>query len=277
MEFCAQESPGCDFPKVSGVIKRGEVEQGRQAANRRDTIEIDLGEVLAILLERIRLILATGCFFALSALFVSEFIIPPVYESTTKIYILNKQESTALTYSDVQIGTHLTKDYAELITSRYVLEGVEQRLSLGLTYREMLKKIAVETPTDTRIVSISVEDEDPVMAMNIANAVREVASDHIQNVMDIEAVNVVETANMPIQKASPSVTRWTLIGGGLGVLLVCGIVVLQYLLDDTIKSSDDVQKYTGLSTLALIPVTEETDGARDNMKKKRKRKKRNRR
>ena len=129
----------------------------------------------------------------------------------------------------------------------------------------LLKKVSVSTPTDTRIVSITVEDSDPVMAMNIANAIREAASSHIQNVMDIEAVNVVETANMPTEKAGPSVVKWSLIGGIIGVLLVSAIVIIQYLMDDTIKTSDDVEKYLGLSTLALIPVAvEETE----NKKKK---------
>ena len=171
-----------------------------------------------------------------------------------------------MTYSDVQLGSQLTKDYAELINSRYVLEEVIQELALDMDYDVLLKKVSVSTPTDTRIVSITVEDSDPVMAMNIANAIREAASSHIQNVMDIEAVNVVETANMPTEKAGPSVVKWSLIGGIIGVLLVSAIVIIQYLMDDTIKTSDDVEKYLGLSTLALIPVAvEETE----NKKKKR--------
>ncbi len=236
---------------------------------KKDTIEIDLWEVFAVLRARIWLIIAAGLFCTSAAFVISSFFIPRTYESTTKIYILNKQESTGVTYSDVQIGTQLTKDYAELITSRYVIESVAQKLSLDLTYKEMTKKISVNSPTDTRIVAITVEDHDPVMAMNMANAVREVASDHIQNVMDIEAVNVVETANMPTQKASPSVLKWMVIAGLVGVLLVCVVAVLQYVMDDTIKSSEDVQRYLGLSTLALIPVTEEMDDTGGRRKKRR--------
>ena len=132
-------------------------------------------------------------------------------------------------------------------------------LGLDLTYKEMAAKVSVTSPTDTRIVAITVKDHDPVMAMDIANALREVASSHIQNVMNIEAVNVVETANMPTTKAGPPVVKWSLIGGIAGVFLVSVISVLQYLMDDTIKSAEDVQRYLGLSTLALIPVTDEVD------------------
>lgn len=234
--------------------------------NQRDNevIEIDLLEVINVLLGKIWLILSAAIFVALICFVVSKFVMIPTYESTTKIYILNKTDSSAVTYSDVQMGTQLTKDYAELINSRYVLEEVIQKLALEDEYDGLLKKVSVNTPTDTRIVSITVEDTDPVRAMNIANCIREVASDHIQNVMDIEAVNVVETANMPTEKASPSVLKWTVIGGVIGAFIVCVIILLRYLMDDTIKTTEDVEKYLGLSTLTLIPV------ATDTKKKKRK-------
>lgn len=238
-----------------------------QRAN--DEIEIDLVEIFHILWSRWWMIVQSGLFAALLCFLLSRFLLTPTYESTTKIYILNKAESAAVTYSDVQMGTQLTKDYGELINSRYVLEEVIQKLSLeDMEYEDLLKKVSVETPTDTRIVSITVESTDPVQAMNIANCIREVAGEHIQNVMDIEAVNVVETANMPTEKAGPSVVKWTFIGGLLGVLVLCAILLIQYLLDDTIKTSEDVEKYLGLSVLALIPVTGEQETKKKGKAKK---------
>ncbi len=222
-----------------------------------DVIEIDLLEILQLLWGRMWMIVSVGLFAVLVCFGISRFVLTPVYESTTKIYILNKTESTSVTYSDVQLGTQLTKDYAELIGSRYVLEEVIQEQGLAVDYEDLLGKVTVETPTDTRIVSITVEDTDPVAAMNIANCIREAASRHIQNVMDIEAVNVVETANMPTEKAGPSCLKWTFIGGLIGSFLICGIILVRYMMDDTIKSSEDVEKYLGLSTLALIPATED--------------------
>ena len=227
--------------------------------NNNDVIEIDLGAIFSILLDRILMIFFVGLFFALIGFGVSNFVIAPTYESTTGIYILNKEDNASVTYSDVQIGTQLTKDYAQLISSRYVLENVIQQLGLELDYAELNKKIDISTPTDTRIVNITVSDTDPVVAMNIANAVREVASEHIRNVMDIDAVNVVETANMPTKKASPSIMMWTLIGGFVGVVLVAILIILNFILDDTIKTSEDVERFLGLSTLALIPMAEEEE------------------
>ena len=245
------------------------MESQRERENQE--IEIDLLELAGILLGKIGFILNVGLLAAIVCFLLSKFVLTPVYESTTKIYILNKTESASVTYSDVQMGTQLTKDYAELIGSRYVLEEVIQKLGLeDMEYNDLLDTVSVTTPTDTRIVSITVEHTDPAMAMKIANSIREVAGEHIQNVMDIEAVNVVETANMPIKKAGPSVVRWTLLGGLVGVLLVCVMILVQYLMDDTVKSAEDVEKHLGLSTLALIPLVEDTEERKKAGKRKRK-------
>lgn len=237
-----------------------------------DEIEIDLGEILGLFLYRVWIILAVALFTATIGFILSKFVLAPTYESTTKIYILNKQDSTTVSYSDVQVGTQLTKDYAELVQSRFVLEEVIQELNLDLGYEELKSKLTVSTPTDTRILAVTVADHDPVAAMNMANAIRETAAVHITNVMDIEAVNIVETANLPMKKASPSVMKWTAIAGLLGGFMVCVIVLIIYILDDTIKSSDDVEKYLHLSTLGLIPIAENEEAAAKNKAKKKREK-----
>jgi capsular polysaccharide biosynthesis protein len=239
--------------------------------NNDDAIEINLGELLAVLWGRAYLIVSAGIFFGLLFMFVSMFVLTPTYQSTTKIFILNKEEGSSVTYNDVQISTQLTQDYAQLIKSRYVLEEVIQRLKLEDDYKTFSQRVSISTPDDTRIVEIRVTDEDPMMAMKTANSIREVASEHIKNVMDIDAINVVETANVPTEKASPSISRFSIIGGILGIAVISVFVILGFLMDDTIKSSEDVENYLGLSTLALIPYT--VEDTTDKSKKKRKSKK----
>ena len=232
-----------------------------------DEIEIDLWEICLVLVHNLALIVSVGIMTALGTFLITQLFITPKYESTTKIYILNKQENNAVTYSDIQLGPQLTKDYAELIQSRFVLEEVVQGMGLDLSYEEMKKKVSVTTPTDTRILAITVEDTDPVMAMQLANSIREAAAVHIMNVMDIQAVNVSETANMPMKKASPSVMKNTFMGGVLGIFLMIAVILVRFLMDDTVKTPEDVEKYLQLSTLAVIPLNE---GEEDGKKKKKK-------
>ncbi len=232
-----------------------------------DEIEIDLAEVFRRLLARAPMMIAVGLLTALIAFFVSSFFMTPTYESTTKIYVLSRQENNSVTYSDLQMGTQLTQDYAELIQSRYVLEQVVELLGLDMSYDALKGKVSVSVLEDTRIVSITVSDSDPVKAMEIANCIRETATEYITDVMDIEAVNVVETAFLPTQKSGPDVKKLTLLGGLLGVIVIAAIVMIEYLVDDTIKTSEDVEKYLELSTLALIPLGE---NEKQNKRKRRK-------
>lgn len=227
--------------------------------NRDDEIEIDLSEVFGLLWHKLWILLISGIVCAVAGFVLSFFVIPPQYESTTKIYILNRQNSNTVTYSDTQLATSLTKDYEELVTSRTVLEAIIKKFGLDQTYEEMEQHVSVENTVDTRIISITVKDPDPHMAQSIANAIRDVAATHIQKVMDIEAVNVVDEANLPDTPSEPSVPKWTAIAALIGLLLSSMIIILRYLTDDTIKTSDDIEKYLSMSTLAMIPVIEEDD------------------
>mgnify|MGYP001138844708 CR=1 FL=1 len=247
-----------------------------QTVNNNDEVEIDLGEVFHLLLSKLGVIILSGIVFCLAAVMGTMLLITPKYESTTKIVVLSKQDSSTLTNQDIQTSTSLTKDYAELIKSRTVTEGVIAQLKLDMTHEELLKKLSVDTPTDTRVVSITVTDTDPYTAAQIANAVRDIASKHIQQVMDIKAVNVVETANIPDEPSSPSVPKNGVIGGLLGILLAAAVlgtgawavVIIVYLTNDTVKTPEDVEKYLGLSVLGTIPYSSKM-GKKSKKKKKR--------
>ena len=225
-------------------------------------IEIDVLELFHVLLNKFWIILLAGIIAGLAFIGGTILFITPQYESTTKMYVLSKQ--------DMQTSLSLTKDYAELIKSRTVTEGVIAQLNLDLTHEDLLKKMTVDSATDTRILSITVTDADPYEACKIANAIRDVAANHIKNVMDIDAVNVVETANIPDQQSSPSISKNGIIGVLLGVLLSVAIILIAYISNDTVKTQEDVEKYLGLSVLGTIPLTE-TD--RKKKKKKQKQKK----
>ena len=219
-----------------------------------EEIEIDLGQLLSLLLSRLWIILLALAFGGAAAFLCARFLVTEQFESTTEVYILSREGEKGVTYSDVQMGTQLTKDYAELIKSRYVLQQVGANLGLSYTYEEMRGAVEVTTPTDTRIIAITVTNPNPVLARNMANEIRTVAAEHITKVMDIQAVNVVDEANLPTAPASPNRMKWLMMGALLGAVLAAAVIVVRYLLDDTIKTSDDVETYLGLSTLGVIPV-----------------------
>ena len=248
--------------------------QSGMGSSSDDEITIDLAELFGVLWHWIWLILLVALLLGGAAYAFSKFVIPEEFQSTTKIYVLDKESGSGgqSTYTDLQVGSQLTKDYAELITSRTVIEKViaDNHLESVYDYKEFLNKVEVNTPTDTRIVSITVTDTNPALAQALADDIRVEASDLIIDTMQINAVNTYEVANLPTEKSAPSCSKWALIGALLGALLVGGTVTLQYILDDTIKTSEDIEQYLGLSTLALIPLDENIGGAEKGKKKKNK-------
>lgn len=224
---------------------------------RYDDVEIDLKEIFFTLLRKSWLICLVGVIFALITMIGTELFITPQYQSVTKMYILAKQNSDVLSSSDLQISTLLTKDYTELIQSRTVTEKVIAKLGLDMTHEELLSKLEISTQTDTRIVTIGVKDEDPYVARDLANAIRDTAAEHIKEVMNSEAVNIVDEANIPTQKCSPNVTRNGMMSGFLGCMVSLILIVIFYINNDTIENAEDVEHYLELSTLGVIPLNKE--------------------
>lgn len=233
-------------------------------------IVIDLREIWAVIRGRMLLIIASGIILALLTMIITKLFITPQYESTTKMYVLNKQDSSTLTSSDMQTSTLLTKDYAELIQNRNVTEAVIAQLNLGIQHEDLMKKLTVETPTDTRVISIIVRDEDPYMAAQIADTIRDIAAKHIQEVMDIEAVNVAERANIPSEPVTPRTLLNGLIGGILGICICTAVILINYMSNDTIQTAEDVERYMGLSFLGNIPLQNNEKKAKRKQKNKKK-------
>lgn len=222
-----------------------------------DEITIDLTELLSFLWGKAYIIILAGIVAALVAFGGTQLLITPKYTSSTSMYMLTRSDgNSGLTTSDLQTGTQLTQDYMELVKSRTVLEQVISVLNLDMTPEELSSTITTSNTENTRILTIQVENEDPELAREIADAVREAASVTIEDIMEIDAVNTIETANLPENPSSPSVMKNTAIGGMLGIVLAAGILVLIFILDDTIKTPDDVENYLGLNVLTSIPIQE---------------------
>ena len=222
-----------------------------------EEITIDLTELFMALWSKIHLIILAGILMAFVAFAGTKLLITPMYTSTTSMYVLTRTgDSSGVTYNDLQTGTQLTQDYMELVKSRPVLEQVIAVLNLDMTTAELSESIATENAANTRILTVSVENEDPKMAKEIADALRESVSIKITEIMEADAVNTIEEDNLPTAPSSPNVMRNIAIGALLGILIAAGIIILIFILDDTIKTPDDVEHYLGLNVLTSIPIAE---------------------
>ena len=221
----------------------------------QDTIEINVIQLLKALWAKKLLILLVAIVTGAAAFAYSSFVVKPEYRSTTRIYVVNRNQSDkpGLTNQDLQAGTYLVKDYREIILSQDVLEKVVSDLGLTINAKTLSKKVQVTVPADTRIVSISVSDHKPDEASRIANALRDVAAQKIVAVTRVSDVTILEEAHPATSPSSPNIRRNTMIGAVAGAGLVIVVVLLIELLDDRVKRPEDIEDVMKISLLGVIP------------------------
>ena len=156
----------------------------------------------------------------------------------------------------LQAGTFLTKDYKEIITSNDVLSEVIKDEKLNMTEAELDKMISVDIPTDTRLISISVNAKTGQDAQTLANKVREVALEKIKNVTKVEDVTTLEEAKLPESPSSPNIKLNVLLGAVLGGFLAVVGVLVREILDDRIRRPEDVEDALGMTLLGIVPDTD---------------------
>lgn len=220
--------------------------------NENEVVEIDFFELFGVIKSRLWIIILTGLILAFVAGLYSYYMITPIYSSKTQLYIINKSTNTT-SLADFQIGSQLTQDYMILVKSRLVVNQVIKNIDLDMTYEELVNTIELSNPSNGRVLVIKVNHPDPYLAKRIADEFAHVSTEQIAISMETKPT-IIDEGNLPTAPSSPNMKMNVLIGGGLGGLISTGIIVLLYVMDDTIKSSDDVEKYLNLSTLGFIPL-----------------------
>lgn len=221
----------------------------------QNMMEIDVFQLLKILWKRKFLIALVAIVTGVVAFAYSSFIVKPEYTSTTRIYVVNRNQGdkSGLTNQDLQAGSYLVKDYREIILSQDVLEKVATDLKLDLPSKGLASKIKVTVPADTRIVSISVTDRAPEEASRIANSLREVAAQKIISVTRVSDVTTLEEARPATSPSSPNIRRNTMIGFLAGAVVMIVTVLLIELLDTRVKRPEEVEDVMQIALLGVVP------------------------
>lgn len=222
---------------------------------QNDEVEIDLLEIFALLKEKIVKIVGVGVILAALVAIGTLFIIKPQYESTSKLYIVGESNSI-VSLTSLQAGSQLAQDYIHIVESRPVIEKVISNLNLDMEYDDLLNIITLNNPSDTRILEVTAKTDDPYVAKEIVDEVGKVSSDRIKSIMGVEPPTTVEYGHVADQKSSPSLVKNTAVGLVGGMFVSAFIIIVIYLLNNTIASEDDVEKYLGLNNLGVIPIEE---------------------
>lgn len=224
--------------------------------NHKD-FEIDLMALLHYLKKRIFFLLAVFLVVGLVSFVINQYFTTPQYTATTRVFILNRSNESTLISSDFTMSNYMINDYKVLITGRNVTDKVVEQLGLDMSSSALAGKISVSMEDNTRILQINATDTDPQRAADIANCVREVASTQIKEIMDVDAINLVYAAVAPRTASSPNVRMNTLVAALIGLAIATGVLTVIFVMDDTIRTEEDVERYLGLGTLGVIPMSDD--------------------
>lgn len=220
-------------------------------ARRIDDAEIDLLEIAHVLWQKIWAIILC---FVVGAVLVggyTKMMITPQYTATSMIYILGQTTSIS-SITELQVSSALTADFTIMAKSRAVINGVIKEMNLDMSYDELKSSVNVSNPTDSHILQIEVTNPDPKIAKDISNAMANAVADNVASVMVTDKPSIAEKAVTPKSPSSPNLMKNTAMGGLVGAVIAMGILVVRYLMDDTIKTEEDVRKYLQINTLASV-------------------------
>lgn len=213
--------------------------------------EIDLLEVANVIWQKIWAVIM--CFVIGAVLFggYTKMMVTPQYTATSMIYILGRTTSIS-SIDELQLSSALTADFTIMAKSRAVINGVIKEMDLNMTYNQLKNSVNITNPSDSHILQIEVTNPDPKLAKDISNTMANAVAENIASVMVTDKPSIAEKAVTPGAPSSPNLMKNIAMGGLVGAALAVGLIVLGYVMDDTIKTEEDVRKYLQINTLASV-------------------------
>ena len=227
--------------------------------NNNEYVTIDVLKIVNGLVKRIWIILIAMILGGAVLFSYATFFVTPLYEASVLMYVNNSQLSVGataikLTSSDISAARGLVETYQVILKARMTLEDVIRIGELDCTYEKLKGMIQTESVNETEVFSITVTCDDPHEAEHIANTIARVLPDKISNIVEGSSVRVVDYAVVPSGKVSPSISKYTIIGMLLGMLVSCGVIAVIEIMDDTVRTEDYLlQNFGDIPLLAAIP------------------------
>ena len=186
----------------------------------------------------------------------SLFIKKPMYDSSTKIILVNKDGTTGnigYTINDVNFNQSLVTTYSSIVKGKSVIKEVITNLDLDYNVKELTERVSVSPEADTEIIKITVKDEDPYLATDIANEIVEVFRKEITNIFELQNVSQIEVAEVEEEPYNINIIKDLIIYILIGAVISCGSIFVVYYFDTTVKSADEIESKFDLPVFGAVP------------------------
>ncbi len=218
---------------------------------------INLRDLWEVFRRRFFVMLLAAVVVAGGAYAYKQLTFEPRYESTATLYLVNQNaeenESSATTYNNFSLALKLVNDCNHLIKSHSVLDQVIATLHLGMSYEQLYGAVSVVNPEETRILEVTVEADTPEEAKRIVDEVCKIGTQKIEEAMGFEQAKLYEYGVLNSKPSNTTGLTTYAILGLLAAVVVYAIFLVRFLLDDRIRTEEDIERYLGLSVLGDIP------------------------
>lgn len=223
---------------------------------------ISLKELFLTLKKRIWLIVSITILTVIVSAVLSYFVLTPIYSASTQI-LVNQSKSEESLYSNYEVQTNLQliNTYNVILKSPRILDQVIDELNLKMSTDELSEKITVESESESQVITITVEDENPRLAADIANTIASVFQENVSDIMNVDNVAILASATVSDNPTpvKPQPVLNMLIGFVVGLMVGVGLAFLLEYADNTVKTEQDIEKHFGVPVLGVIPkVSEKT-------------------
>ena len=222
--------------------------------NEMEEQVISISEIFEALKKRWILIVSITLVATLISGILSFFVIKPTYETSTKVFI-GKEESNLEGYNsnDIQMYQKLLQTYAETIKTNEVVQAAINNTDADLTVSEVKGALTVTPVSDTQILQIKYQNNDPELAKeileNITNEFVVLAKELVPN----GNVRVIEAVQLPEDPVAPNKKMNIAIAFLLGLMVSVGLVFLLEYLDNTFKNKENLERELDIPVLGVIP------------------------
>ena len=213
-------------------------------------------ELLLGLWARRLLIIIIGIACGLIGLDCAAFLITPNYEATAKMYVDNIGEKTASGYistGELSAAKDLVKTYSVIAETNDSLDAVNAYAGTEFTYEELKAMLDIAPVDETEVFEITVTYKDANVAKILTNAFTEVLPERISAAMKGSGVTTIEHAYTTGKKVSPSIARYTVLFGFLGVVVSCIVIIIIDKMDDKIHGEEYIANHFKHPVIAVIP------------------------
>lgn len=222
--------------------------------NEMEEQVISISEIFEALRKRWVLIVSITLIATIISGILSFFVISPVYETSTKVFI-GKEESNTEGYNsnDIAMYQKLLKTYAEAVKTNEVVKNAIAKSKADISVGAVKGALTVSPISDTQILQIKYQNGNPELAETILSNITDEFIILAKELVPNGNVRVLEEVELPKNPISPNKVMNIAIAFLLGMMVSVGLVFLLEYLDNTYKNKEMLEKELDIPVIGIIP------------------------